>query len=197
MASINGPVRPTQPLTPSATPAPAATPAPELETCPVAELPEASHKGLLDYPKDLLMNASKAAAAGTARNTVEFYDDMHDIRQAGSDFGEHVKQGEALKAVGDVGRMGWNILSGLGNALQAGFSSMAGGITLIPTVALNALDKGGETAGKHLRASDSAIGQTVGKGLRGLTGENSHEGYLQAIRQAGQEAELAARQANQ
>ncbi|MEZ0370116.1 MAG: hypothetical protein ACAI44_13595 [Candidatus Sericytochromatia bacterium] len=151
-----------------------------------------SSKGLLDYPKDALMSVSEYAAAGTAKNTVEFYEDMHDIKQAGSDFVDNIKHGHGLKAGGNVLKMGWNVLSSIGNAVQTGVCSTVGGITMIPTAALNLLDKGGEVAGKKLHASDSAVVRGLGSGVKFFVGENSNKSYLDSVQAAAREAKTKA-----
>ncbi|MEZ0370835.1 MAG: hypothetical protein ACAI44_17215 [Candidatus Sericytochromatia bacterium] len=157
-----------------------------------AEASTESSKGLLDYPKDVLMGVSEYAAAGTAKNTVEFYEDIHDIKAAGSDFVDNVKHGHGLKAGGNVLRMGWNVLSSIGNAVQTGVCSTVGGITMIPTAALNLLDKGGEAAGKKLRASDSAVVRGLGTGVKFMVGENSNKSYLDSVQAAAREAKTKA-----
>jgi len=181
-------------LPPRAETAAAPPEAPQATEAASAPAEAASTKGLLDYPKDLLMSVSEFAAAGTAKHTVEFYEDMHQIKENAGHFGDEVSHGEGLKAAGSALKMGWNLLKGLGDAIQTGASSMVGGISMIPTAALNVMDQGGEAAGKKLRASDSAVVRTVGQGLRYVSGENSHRGYLDTIQSASREAEIKARQ---
>jgi hypothetical protein len=151
-----------------------------------------SSKGLLDYPKDVAMGISEYAAAGTAKNTVGFLEDMHEIAHNGGEIGDHLKHGEVLKAGGNVLHMGWGLLKGIGHAVTTGAWSTVGGVTMVAAVPLNLLDKGGEVAGKKLRQSDSAVGHVLGQGLKFLAGENSNKGYLESIQGASREATIKA-----
>ncbi|PKL75628.1 MAG: hypothetical protein CVV27_14385 [Candidatus Melainabacteria bacterium HGW-Melainabacteria-1] len=158
----------------------------------VTEASPESSKGLLDYPKDLAMAVTEYASAGQAKNTVEFLEDMGDIKEAAGDLATNLKEGSVLKAAGNAGRIGWNVLSGLGNLFQTGVSTLAGGASTVVSLPLNLLDKGGEIAGKKLSDSDSAVSRAVGQGFKFVSGENSNVSYGEAVRSAAQSATIKA-----
>lgn len=202
MPSINGPLSPVQPPEP-------VRPAsrilnldgpfeiPEVKpgetTCPAAPLEAASSKGLLDYPKDLAMAVTEAAARGQAKNTVEFLADISDLKEAAQDAGAQLKEGQLGQAALSAGRVGWNVLSGFGNMVQAGVSAAVGGISTTVSLPLSALDAGAEAAGKAASKSDSAAGKFVGKALKLFVGENSSSNYFESVNRASGEAAQKAR----
>ena len=180
----------TQPIAPAP---PAAAPVATLAPEPTAAEPTCQ-KGLLDYPKDLAMGITEYAAEGQAKNRVELFEDISDVKENLGDSWEHLKKGEVLSAAGDTLRAGFNTLSAGVNFFQTGLHSLLGGVSTVVSLPLNLLDKGAEKAGAALSKSDSAVGRAVGKVSTFIGGENSNTGYFEAINQADLQGAQEARQ---
>lgn len=176
------PIAPVQPVA-----APVSTP----ESAPAEPN---SQKGLLDYPKDLAMGITEYAAEGQAKNMVELFEDVSDVKENLGDSWEHLKKGEVLSAAGDTLRAGFNTLSAGVNLFQTGLHSLLGGVSTVVSLPLNLLDKGAEKAGAALSKSDSAVGRAVGKVSTFIGGENSNTDYFEAVNQAGLNGAQEARQ---
>lgn len=146
--------------------------------------PEKSTKGLLDYPKDLAMDLTEIGNKGVAKNTVEFLDDMKDIKQEGKEFVEHIKEGKILSAAGDGLSMVGNAASGIGNLFQVGVSNMGAGLGTILGAPMNLIDKGAEAAGDATEDAKSFFGKAANFISRGIGGDNSHKGFMESVKDA-------------
>lgn len=145
-----------------------------------------SHKGILDYPKDMAMSVTQFMETGRAKNQMEFLEDIGDIKDNGKKLVENVKEGKLLKATGNLFKMGWNGLSAGVNSVQSGAYSMAAGASAVVSIPLNLLDKGAEAAGKAMSDSGSSLVRGTGKVFQALGGENSHQGFFEAVNEATQ-----------
>lgn len=144
----------------------------------VAELPEdgeRSVKGLLDYPKDVLMGLANFSHKSFAKNLMETARSAQDVSDSFSGAWEGLRQGRlddtiesTIEGFGDV----FNVIGNTAQSLAAGVGvGVSGGLARVA----DGVDQAAEWAGDKLAGNDNEWSKTGASVVRVLGGENSNE----------------------
>ena len=139
-----------------------------------------STKGLLDYPKDLVVGLTNFTMKSFGTNAAEFEINKESMKDNFSDAWDGLKKGKLDDTIENTIEGFGDLFSVAADGVQGTLAAMAGTVGLAASGVLDGVDEAAEWAGDKLAANkDNEWSKTGASIVRLVGGENSNENIIE------------------